>query len=358
MSLSTCTAGSKTAISPRGTRGAGDYRSSWELLQRGKPNEPAFWPNGLPGPAQENGVNPVVSNETGFDNTKTYYFQSSLSLGLDIAAVEGWSVEGTVAYDRTFEDYKRWQKPWTLYNCAASCSGPDDLLATTEGVPDPRLTQEDLAEEDILLRATTLYEPNLGSSHNTTLLLGTEYQQSESNSLFLFRRFFLSDQITELFAGGTGEQNLSGNSEHARRLNFFGRLNYNYQQKLPGRARSPATTVRTSSLKMTALVSSLRSLWDGGSPQEDWFNDATRRLLRPIEASRMAYGQTGNDRIEPYQFLSDLRIRRQWIRVRRRPGAPDLADARAERDHYLGSGHTVRHRPAGAVSWTNGFRSN
>ena len=287
---------------PAWTRAGGTYRAAWELLQRGKPNEPAFWPNGLPGPAQENGVNPVVSNETGFDNTKSYYFQSSLSMGVDIAAVQGWSVEGTVAYDRTFEDYKRWQQPWTLYNCAADCSGPDDLIATTEGVPDPRLTQEDLTAEDILLRATTLYEPNVGSSHSATLLLGTEYQQSESNELQLFRRFFLSDQIQELFAGGTGEQSLSGNSEHAARLNFFGRLNYNFQQKylIELVARYDGSYIFPEGDRF-GFFPSVSAGWR--LAQEDWFNDATGGFFDRLKL-RAAYGQTGNDRIEPYQFLS------------------------------------------------------
>src|SRR5690606_38988016 len=39
------------------TRGAG---AIFRMQMRGKPNEPAFWPNGLPGPDIENGENPVV----------------------------------------------------------------------------------------------------------------------------------------------------------------------------------------------------------------------------------------------------------------------------------------------------------
>lgn len=287
---------------PAWTRGGAQDRGAWELLQRGKPNEPAFWPNGLPGPAQENGVNPVVSSETGFDSRKTYYFQSSLGMGLDIAAVQGWSLNGTIAYDRTFEDYKRWQQPWTLYNCAAGCSGEADLISTIEGVPDPRLTQGDFEAEDILLRATSLYEPNLGSNHNATLLLGTEYQSSQDNSLFLFRRFFLSDQITELFAGGTGEQNLSGNSEHAARLNFFGRLNYNFQQKYLVElvARYDGSYIFPEGDRF-GFFPSISAGWR--LAQEDWFNDATGGFFDRLKL-RAAYGQTGNDQIEPYQFLS------------------------------------------------------
>ena len=285
---------------PAWTRSAD--RAAWELLQRGKPNEPAVWPNGLPGPAQENGVNPVVSNETGFDNRKIYYFQSSLSLGLDIPAVEGWSMEGTVAYDRTFENYKRWQQPWTLYNCEAGCPGEEALIATKEGVPEPRLSQNDFTAEDILLRATTLYEPNLGSNHNGSLLLGTEYQSTESSSLFAFRRFFLSPQVTELFAGGTEEQNLSGTSDHGARLNFFGRLNYNFQQKylLELVARYDGSYIFPEDDRF-GFFPSVSAGWR--IAQEEWFDDMTGGFFDRLKL-RAAYGQTGNDQIEPYQFLS------------------------------------------------------
>ena len=285
---------------PAWTRSAD--RAAWELLQRGKPNEPAFWPNGLPGPAQENGVNPVVSSETGFDNRKTYFFQSSLSLGYEIPGVEGWSLEGTVAYDRSFEDYKRWQQPWTLYNCASPCGGEGDLIATSEGVPEPRLSQTDFSEEDILLRATTLYEPNFGLDHNASLLLGTEYQQSESNTLQLFRRFFLSDQITELFAGGSDQQSLSGFSDETARLNFFGRLNYNYQQKylLELVARYDGSYIFPEGDRF-GFFPSMSVGWRIG--QEDWFQGATGGFFDRLKL-RAAFGQTGNDSIEPYQFLS------------------------------------------------------
>lgn len=293
---------------PSWTRNANT--ADWELLQRGKPNEPAFWPNGLPGPAQENGVNPVVADQTGFDNRKTYYFQSNVTLEYNVPTVPGWKFDGTVAYDQTFENYKRWQQPWTLYNCSADCAGPDDLVATREGVPEPRLTQNDLTAQDILLRATTLYERTIANDHNASLLLGTEYQQSESEELFLFRRFFLSDQITELFAGGTDQQSLSGTSTAAARLNFFGRLNYNYQQKylLELVARYDGSYIFPEDDRF-GFFPSVSAGWR--LEQETWFRDVTGDFFDRLKL-RAAYGQTGNDRIEPYQFLGTFGF----------PGAP------------------------------------
>jgi TonB-dependent starch-binding outer membrane protein SusC len=49
----------------------------FRMQMRGKPQEQAFWPNGLPGPDIENGQNPVVitTNQTGYDRDKQSYFQ-------------------------------------------------------------------------------------------------------------------------------------------------------------------------------------------------------------------------------------------------------------------------------------------
>ena len=286
---------------PSWTRG---LDSAWELLQRGKPTEPAFWPNGLPGPAQENGVNPVVANQTGFDNEKTYYFQSSVSLELDVPAVEGWSVEGTVAYDRVFLNQKRWQEPWTLYLWDGSTrddTGTPVLTPTSSGVPEPRLTQSDMDATDILLRATTRYETTIDYDHNASLLLGTEYQWAEQDSLFLFRRFFPSDAITELFAGGTAQQDLFGTGSHSARLNFFGRLNYNYRQKYLFEfvARYDGSYIFPEGDRF-GFFPSVSLGWR--LAQEDWFKNMTGDFFDRLKI-RTSYGQTGNDQIEPYQFL-------------------------------------------------------
>jgi len=274
----------------------------WELLQRGKPIEPAFWPNGLPGPDQENGVNPVVSDETGYDDDQTYYFQSNVTLGLDVPGVEGLSVDGTVAYDRSFWNRKRWQQPWTLYHYGGRDANDEPILTGVQsGVSDPRLEQGSRNETDVLLRATTRYETTLAGSHNTALLLGTEYQKGWGDDLFTFRRFFPTDAIDLQFAGGTEQQNLSGFADHNARLNFFGRLNYDYRQKylLELVARYDGSYIFPEEDRY-GFFPSISAGWR--LDQEDWFNNMAGGLIDRLKI-RASYGQTGNDQVEPYQFL-------------------------------------------------------
>ena len=283
---------------PSWTRG---LNSAWELLQRGKPTEPAFWPNGQPGPAQEQGVNPVVSNLTGYDNQNTYYFQSSLSMNAEIPGVEGWIAEGTFAYDRQFNRNKRWQKPWTLYNFAGMDENDEPVLVGVEsGVPEPRLEQFNYDARDILLRATSTYENNIGD-HYGKLLLGTEYQSEEGNQMYAFRRFFLSDQIQELFAGGQAQQNIDGTGFHSARLNFFSRLNYNYKQRylLEFIGRYDGSYIFPEGDRF-GFFPAVSAGWRLG--QEPWFSGLTGGFFDRLKL-RASYGQTGNDQIEPYQFL-------------------------------------------------------
>lgn len=296
---------------PAWTR-SGTYSAAWELLQRGKPIEPAFWPNGQPGPDQENGVNPVVSNATGYDNEKTYYFQSNVTAELAVPGVEGWTIDGTIAYDRMFFERKRWQEPWTLYHWDGSrdANGDPVLTGVQSGVPEPRLTQESDNATEILLRATTRYQTGVADDHNATFLLGTEWQKGDREDLFLFRRFFPTNQLDLLFAGGTGQQNLSGTASEEARLNFFGRINYNYRQKylLELVARYDGSYIFPEGDRF-GFFPSVSAGWR--LDQEAFFNAVTGGFFDSMKL-RASYGQTGNDQIEPYQFLATFGFNGQF----------------------------------------------
>ena len=289
----------ESRVTPSWTRGR---NAAWEMLQRGKPTDPAFWPNGQPGPAQEQGVNPVVADRTGYDDEDTYYFQSNLSLEAEIPGVEGWTAEGTIAYDRQFTNRKRWQTPWTLYNWGGNRDeeGNPVLIPGQRGVADPHLDQWRDESRDLTLQATSTYETTVGS-HNGSLLLGTEWQSSEGSDMYAFRRFFPTDQIDELFVGGTSQQDLSGSSFHSARLNFFGRANYNYQEKylLELIARYDGSYIFPEGDRF-GFFPSVSAGWR--LAQEDWFNNWTGEFFDRLKL-RSSYGQVGNDRIEAYQYL-------------------------------------------------------
>lgn len=215
------------------TRGAG---AIFRMQMRGKPNQPAYWPNGLPGPDIENGENPVVitTNATGYDRDTRDYFQTNGTLEIKIPGVEGLKVTGTAAVDKTMQFNKRWETPWTLYQMGTGFE--DDgvtpkLVPSRRGPADPRLSEANANKLNILVGAVASYDKVIGEDHTINILAGFNKETEQGNNFNAFRRYFLSTAIDQMFAGGDLEKNNGGGAYERARLNYFGRASYNYKEK-------------------------------------------------------------------------------------------------------------------------------
>lgn len=128
----------------------------------GKPNQPARWPNGLPGPDIENGNNPVViaTPETGYSDNQTWYLQGNLGLDVDVSAVPGLTLRGNVAYDQDFGWNKTWRTPWTLYTWdgeTRDANGEPVVVGNERGFAAPELSEDSERRRDVLLNAVAEY---------------------------------------------------------------------------------------------------------------------------------------------------------------------------------------------------------
>lgn len=298
--------------------------ATFRMLMRGKPNEHGFWPNGLPAPDIENGTNPVVTgtDATGYDRDDRYLFQSNVKLRVEVPNVEGLSFTGTAVFDKDFRNRKRWQTPWTLYDLAGFDTNgdgePDGM--DTSGTPifneslvpnqDARLEQWSDEGQNTLVNLLANYEQDF-EDHSVSLLLGTERQKIQNAGIYAFRRFFPTTQIDQLSFGGEEQQNIEGGSSslgdnisrpnEAIRQNFFTRINYNYQSKYLFElvARYDGSYIFPEGSRYGFFPSASVG-WR--LTQEDWFQDFTS-FFDELKL-RASYGQTGNDRIEEWQFMS------------------------------------------------------
>jgi TonB-linked SusC/RagA family outer membrane protein len=211
------------------TRSAG---SIFRMQMRGIPTAPAYWPNGMPGPDIENGENPVVitTNQTGYDRDTRYYFQSNGSIEISIPKVEGLKFTGTASVDKLVRQIKRWETPWYLYSWDRT-SYEDDGVTTKltrnkRGPAEPRLRVENEDQLNVLLGGLLSYERTFGS-HAFTFLAGTNRETIEQSNFNAFRRFFISPTVDQMGA----ERNNGGGGFERARLNYFGRVAYNYKEK-------------------------------------------------------------------------------------------------------------------------------
>ena len=282
----------------------------FRMQMRGKPQEQAFWPNGLPGPDIENGENPVVitTNLTGYDHDKQSYFQTNGQLDVKIPWIQGLKLSGTAAIDKRFRATKRWETPWTLYQKGSGFEADGKtptLVASKRGPAEPRLTVGDENQLNVLLGAIATYERKF-SGHGITVLAGTNRETINGDNFNAYRRFFLSPALDQLFAGGDLEKNNAGGAYERARLNYFGRVAYNFKEKYLAEFlwRYDGSDIFPEDTRYGFFPGGML----GWVMSEENFIKNELPVINFLKL-RGSWGQMGNDQIATYQYLSTYGFR-------------------------------------------------
>lgn len=283
----------------------------FRMIMRSKPYMPAYWPNGTPGPDVEFGDNPVViaTEASGYDRDKRYTFTGDFGINIKIPGVEGLSLKATASLDKTNRFRKIWQIPWYLYSWDGSSydeTGTPVLVAGKKGFTDPRLTESAEDNLGIMLSSFINYSRTFKNVHDVNVMAGVERITNSGDSFEAFRRYFLSSAIDQLFAGGMDEINNTGTAFKEARLNYFGRVNYAYDSKYLAEFvwRYQGSYIFDQDHKWGFFPGV--SLGYVISEENFWKNTLPFISFAKIRAS---WGQTGNDLISPYQYLSSYSFR-------------------------------------------------
>lgn len=278
----------------------------FRMTMRSKPNMPAYWPNGLPGPDIEFGDNPVVicTDQTGYDRDKRYVLNGDFGLNIQIPYVDGLSLKLGASFDKTFRFRKIWNTPWYLYSWDGTSYDENNqpvLQKGKKGFDDARLTQSAENNYNIQLSALLNYSRVFAEDHSINATLGVERIKGRGDSFSAYRRYYISTAIDELFAGGQNELTNSGDSYTETRLNYFGRLNYAYKQ------RYLAEFVWRYQGSYIFDTSNHFGFFPGVSlgyviSEENYFKKALPFIH--FAKIRASWGQTGNDLIDAYQYLA------------------------------------------------------
>ena len=278
------------------------------------PTSPAFYPNGLPGPDIAYGQNPVVTStsQTGFDDSKKYRANNIFSASLKIPGIEGLSLSSYYAYDINLGQRKLFQKPWILYQLdepaylAAGNTGVEDgsafLIGTPKGTTEPWLRNFYDDAKTKTFNAKADYTKTINEAHNISAFVAYESFEYEGKGIDAFRRYFISDQLPYLFAGGDAEKNNGEFVTIDSRINYFGRLSYNYKEtylfqfsfRRDGSLRFSKESGRWGNFP-GALV--------GWNVSEEDFWKKHVKLINFFKL-KASWGQLGNDLVAPFQYLS------------------------------------------------------
>ena len=283
--------------------------SVFRMLMRGKPNEPAFWPDGRPGPDIENGENPVVitTDLSGYNRDVRNYFQSNGQIDVKIPGVEGLKISANAAIDYLARNTRLWETPWTLYQkgSGVDANGNPNLVPSLRGPADPNLTLGNNNQLNILLGTVATYDRTFGN-HTLNVLAGTNRETVQGDNFSAYRRFFVSTALDQLFAGGDLERTNTGGAFETARINYFGRVGYNYKEKYlaeflwryDGSDIFPAET----------RYGFFPGIMLGWVISEENFLKNSVPAINYLKL-RGSIGQLGNDQIDRYQYLSTYGLR-------------------------------------------------
>lgn len=284
----------------------------FRMLMRGRPTEPEVWPNGKPGPDIENGQNPVVitTNATGYDKRPSDYVQTTGSIDITQPWIDGLKLTLLGAVDYNNSRVKRFETPWMLYFWDRLSYEPDGVTPLLEGAvrsnfTDPRLTQAASNVLNTNLTAMLNYERTFGQDHNLNVLAGVTKEKFTGEFFLAFRRNFISPAVDQLFAGGSLQQNTDGSAYERTRLGYYGRVQYNYQEKYLAEFiwRYDGSYIFPESDRFGFFPGVLLG-WNISN--ESFFNVGFVDYLK----IRGSYGQMGNDQVffnnelQEYAFLS------------------------------------------------------
>ena len=276
-------------------------------LNRSFPTTPAHWPNGLPGPAIEYGANPtvLVTDATGYTKRRDYILQSNMRLLVTIPGVKGLSITGNASVDKTFISTKQFRKPWYLYTWDKSTLGSDGLPllgASKVGNTDPRLYQQMDNNQNITLNALLNYDRTF-NKHDIKVLFGAEHIAGENMNFWAFRRNFTSTILDEMDLGSNALKDNGGSSSiPAQRLDYFGRVSYAFDSKYLAEFvwRYDGSYIFDPAGKQFGFFPGI-SLGYRISNEKFWKENISFINEMKIRGS---WGKTGNDRIDPYQYLT------------------------------------------------------
>jgi TonB-dependent starch-binding outer membrane protein SusC len=277
-------------------------------VTRALPNVVAFYGPGLPGSNFEAGDNPAIisTNQTGYDKDKRYFLQSDLKLDITIPWIKGLSITGNASVDKNFLNQKVWETPWYLYTWDGSTLNGNNkpvLTKVKSGYSDPSLSQYMEDGNVTTLNALLNYETSISNKHHIKVLLGTEKSVGKLMNFSAYRRYFLSTTLDQMFAGGDLDKDNNGSASQVARLNYFGRINYDYMSKymVEFLFRNDGSYIFPAD-KRFGFFPGISAGWQVA--KEDFWKDHLS-FINYFKV-RASWGQTGNDRITAYQYLSSM----------------------------------------------------
>jgi len=280
-------------------------------IYRSYPTSAGFYPNGLPTTGIDQ-VNPaLVGTSIGGTNINpTLTFNGILKASYDIPGVEGLSIDGFFAVDKSGTSSKVFSVPYTVYSYNSTTNiytpsieggGPNGLAS---------LFQSQLNQSLITSNIKLNYARKFGK-HDVNAFVGYEQSKTTYSYFWAQRNDFPTATTPELSEGGTAASDATnGGSSSDNNGNFdynrqsvISRLAYNYDEKylLEGQFRADGSSLFAPGHQWGYFPSVSAGYVIS---KENWFAKNVS-FINNLKI-RASYGVLGDDLVGPFQYFDNF----------------------------------------------------
>lgn len=249
-------------------------------------------------PARD-GDNPLVqtSGEAGETRTDRWILNSLANITIDIPWIKGLSINGSVAYDFYQQKFKQFKNVAYVYNYDQTTDEYTKVIVPK--FSSPSLNVEEKRTESLTGNLRVNYHNTFNDLHTIDAFLGFEGNKSNVSMLNGYRGNFPSGSISELPFGDSNTQTNNGYFTETARLNYFGRLLYDFDNKymLQFQFRYDGSQIFPKGNRY-GFFPGVSAGWtvsrESFMQDIDWLDNLKLRA---------SWGQMGNDAVAAYQYM-------------------------------------------------------
>ena len=281
----------------------------WYNILGANPTLVGVYPNGLIGPGRL-ALNPLLNDERGYYRTSDNPLFSTFTASYKVPFVQGLKLDASFNYDLRNQFTKDWQIPYYYYEYNTVTKNYDKKQGA--GLSNAQLTDRNDKWTTRLTNFRISYDKTLSRSHHVAAMAGWEQQENTFNYASATRRNFLSTAIDQLNQGSTAaaDQGVGGSASISAYNNYFGRLNYDFKSKylLEFLFRYDGSQIFPED-KRYGFFPGISAGWR--LSEEEFIRNALP-FVGQLKI-RASYGELGNDRIAPFQYLQSYLFGNNYV---------------------------------------------
>lgn len=274
---------------------------------RASPTLVAVYDNGLIAPGRL-GQSPLLLDQRGYNHTDEIPINTTFTGTYKIPYVEGLRINTTFNYDFNSSTNKTWSLPYTSnqYNVV---TGNYDVSQV--GITAAQLTDRYDKGSTKLFNYQFIYDKTVGN-HKFSAMIGQEQQVIKTSFVEAKRINFVSPAVAEINVGSTAatDKDNSGSSTEKSYNNYFSTINYGYKSKyfLDVNLRTDGSQ----NFKEGNRYARFYSISGAWRISEENFIKNNFKNIDQLKL-RASQGTSGNDRIDPYQYLQNYTFGSNYV---------------------------------------------